>query len=77
MINIDKEKCVACGACVRVCLQHVEQIKRALELLVANTAPSASNTIPLPKDIEEDLAKLKGKAPERYEIACEPTWVDM
>ena len=30
MINIDKEKCVACGACVRVCLQHVEQIKRAL-----------------------------------------------
>ena len=28
----------------------------------ANTTPRAANTTPLPKDLEEDLSKLKGKA---------------
>ena len=35
----------------------------------ANTTPPAANTIPLPRDLEDDLAKLKGKAPAEV-LSC-------
>ena len=35
----------------------------------ANTTPPTANTIPLPRDLEEDLAKLKGKAPAEV-LSC-------
>ena len=37
--------------------------------LAANTTPPAANTIPLPRELEEDLAKLKGKAPAEV-LSC-------
>ena len=37
--------------------------------LAANTTPPAANTIPLPRDLEDDLAKLKGKAPAEV-LSC-------
>ena len=37
--------------------------------LATNTTPAAANTIHLPKDLKEDLAKLKGKAPAEV-LSC-------
>ena len=37
--------------------------------LAVNTTPPAANTIPLPRELEEDLAKLKGKAPAEV-LSC-------